>query len=392
MHILIVPSWYVTEYDTVRGQFFRQQALALKRSGLQVGVIAPTFRSLRLMRQGIAGWPMGLHVQDDQGIPTYRHYNWAWLSKLGRLHHDNWIRTGRRLFDRYVADWGFPDLIHAHAAHYAGVLAADIKERHGLPYAITEHSSIYARGLVPSWQGPLIRNALAQADARLVVSPELGKLLSQQFGDAAVPWSWVPNIVDGKFRPAVPPVEKSPDDPFQFLHVAFMTANKGQAGLLRAFAARFQGDPTVRLRIGGDGPLRADLQKLALDLGIGPQVAFLGMLNQEQVIAEMQQADAFVLASQYETFGVVLIEALACGAPIVATASGGPECIVGPSNGLLVPPGDVDALGAAMVQMRETATLYAPETLHEECMAQFGEQAVAAQLDQIYHSVLREPA
>jgi glycosyltransferase involved in cell wall biosynthesis len=171
-----------------------------------------------------------------------------------------------------------------------------------------------------------------------------------------------------------------------------MTANKGQADLLQAFAARFQGDPTVQLRIGGDGPLRAELQTLALELGISEQVTFLGMLSREQVATEMQRADAFVLSSHYETFGVVLIEALACGTPIIATACGGPECIVRPSNGLLVPPGDVDALGAAMAQIRETSANYPPDALHSECMAQFGEQAVAAQLGQIYQSVLREPA
>jgi len=392
MHVLVVPSWYPTRYDTVRGHFFRQQALALRRSGLQIGVIAPAPRSLRFLGKEVRGWPSGVAVESDEGIPTYRYYSWTWTGRLRRLYYRLWMRAGRLLFTRYVADWGFPDLVHAHVVHYAGTLAAEIKERYEIPYVITEHSSAYARGLLRRWQLSLVHDALAGAEARLVVSPELGNLLQKQFASAAMPWSWVPNVVGDGFRLATSRVCKPSQESFRFLNVALMTVQKGQADLLRAFAAEFQGDPTVQLRIGGDGPMRAELQKLALDLDISRQVTFLGMLDREQVIAEMQRADAFVLASHYETFGVVLIEALACGTPIIATACGGPECIVHPSNGILVQPGDVTALGAAMAQMRETSCSYVPEVLHSECIAQFGEQAVTAQLNRIYQSCMRKQA
>ena len=98
---------------------------------------------------------------------------------------------------------------------------------------------------------------------------------------------------------------------------------KGQADLLRAFAERFAGDPSVRLGIGGDGPERGRLHELAGSLAIAEQVDWLGALDRDGVRQAMCEADAFVLPSRLETFGVVVIEALACGLPVVATRSGG---------------------------------------------------------------------
>ena len=85
----------------------------------------------------------------------------------------------------------------------------------------------------------------------------------------------------------------------------------------------------------------------------------------------MQAADAFVLSSAYETFGVVLIEALACGKPVVSTACGGPDYIVTEENGLLVPVGDTQALGAALEQMIRTIDRYDPFRLKQDLSPSF---------------------
>jgi glycosyltransferase involved in cell wall biosynthesis len=167
-----------------------------------------------------------------------------------------------------------------------------------------------------------------------------------------------------------------------------MDENKGQPVLLQAFAERFKDDPMVQLRIAGDGPLRRQLVELAKQLGIAHQVIFLGALDQTQVIPEMQAADAVVVASQYETFGVVLIEALACGKPIISTACGGPEYIVNDQNGLLVPVNDVPALGTALAQMVQTSNRYEPARLSAACQDQFGQEAVVDCLYNVYQQVL----
>ena len=233
-----------------------------------------------------------------------------------------------------------------------------------------------------------LEEAFRGAAARLVVSPELGRVLESYFGDSARPWIWVPNIVDSRFAPGEESGEGQTETrPFRFLNVALLTEKKGHQDLLRAFASQFKGGHQAELRIGGDGPIRGSLARLASELGIASQVTFLGMLSRERVLEEMQQSDVFVLSSHYETFGVVLIEALACGKPVIATACGGPESIVHSGNGLLVPPRDPAALGSALVQMQTNRATYDATSIRANCLARFGSEAVSAQLSKVYMSV-----
>ena len=255
-----------------------------------------------------------------------------------------------------------------------------------MPLVITEHSSTYASG-VPRWLDRLTRKTLMDADARVVVSPSLGRLLESRYGNAAGPWDWVPNMVDERLLSAAP-ARAGDRSTFRFLTIGNLIRIKGQSDLLRAFAQQFKGNSRAELRIGGGGPLHRELERLATSLGIRNQVTFLGRLDREQVAAEVRASDAFILSSHHETFGVVLIEALACGRPVVSTACGGPECIVHPGNGVLVPPGDPQGLGVAMAAMMESATHYDADSIQRDCRRRFSRASVVARLSAIYRDVI----
>lgn len=388
MHILVIPSWYPVPESPIGGSFFREQVQALKRAGLQMGVIYPHLRSLRLLGKRLTGWPQGIRCEDDAGVPTYRHETWFWSPGLHKRFHATWVHMGKRLFERYTATFGQPDLIHAHAAIHGGVLAAHLSATYKIPFVLTEHSSAYALGWYREWHLPLVAQVLAQARARLMVSPTLGKRLEELFGPVATPWVWAPNMVDPAFTIKAPPAPPAASRPFTFLTVGLLEENKRQDHLLRAFAERFRQKPKVQLQLAGEGSCRTQLETVARTLGVAEQVHFLGRLDRSAVVTAMQQADAFVLSSQYETFGIVLIEALACGKPVVATACGGPESIVDEQNGLLVPVNDLTALGDALERMVTNAPSYDPVQLRHACLQRFGEQAVVAQVQRIYQQVL----
>jgi glycosyltransferase involved in cell wall biosynthesis len=107
--------------------------------------------------------------------------------------------------------------------------------------------------------------------------------------------------------------------------------------------------PDVTLVIAGDGPDRAALERQARELGLETRVRFLGSVSREQVLRLFRAADASVLSSAWENFPHTLVEALAVGCPVIATAVGGvPEVIREGENGLLVPANDVLALAAAI--------------------------------------------
>jgi glycosyltransferase involved in cell wall biosynthesis len=392
MHILIVPTErYVTAEEPLSGIFQYHQAHALNRAGLKVGVLAPEPRSLRWLRGGPVGQTARIEFEDDQGIPVYRYQGWGWVpgDRIPYLTPRFRLEVGKALFVRYVAEQGRPDVIHAHNALYAGAVAALLQRKYNVPYVLTEHSSAYARGGVRRWQIPIAAKALRCANARIVVSTSLGKLLEEQFGEIACPWEWIPNILEEAFARAVLDKEREPvGRAFRFLNVATLVEVKNHAGLLEAFARTFQGKPDVQLRIGGDGPLRHELETLASELGITSQITFLGLLSREQVRSEMQACDAFVLSSDYETFGVVLIEVLAYGKPVVATASGGPKGIIHSGNGVLVAPRDVAALGHAMEEIRREIDRFNSTAIRHDCLARFGEAAVVEKLEAVYKRVL----
>ena len=118
--------------------------------------------------------------------------------------------------------------------------------------------------------------------------------------------------------------------------------------------------PDITLVVGGDGPERAALEARARELGIDGRVSFLGAVPRERVLRLFGAGDATVLSSAWENFPHTVVEALAVGCPVIATAVGGvPEVVRDGENGLLVPPGDAHALGAAIARFVGDAELRA---------------------------------
>lgn len=132
--------------------------------------------------------------------------------------------------------------------------------------------------------------------------------------------------------------------------VARLTAWKGVGGLIRALGEVRGAVPGAQLRILGDGPERARLEALAGELGLREQVHFAGQVPRETVARTLRAADVFALFSTYEGLPHVVLEAMAAGTPVVASAAGGtPETMRDGESGLLVPVGDEGALVEALV-------------------------------------------
>ena len=390
MHILLLPSWYPEPPDSTDGIFFREQAHALARAGLRVGVAAPLFRSPRRRREIFAG-RYGTRVFSDGPIPTYTAHSTYLCPPLPHFDRERWLAAGMKLFARYLAEQGRPDILHAHAVNHGGILAQRIAARHGIPYVITEHSSTYARGLIRRWQRPAMMAAAQGAAARLAVSPAFCRLLESEY--PGLSWQYLPNILGRAFAEDIPPPERPSENAangaFTFCAVARLDRNKGFDTLLAAFALALQRQPALRLEIGGGGAELENLRRLAANLAIAQAVTFHGALDNAAVLALMRRSDAFALASRSETFGVVFIEALSQGLPVAATRCGGPEGIVNENNGLLAPPDDPAALAAALLQLYANGRRYNAAALRADCLAQYGEAAVTGRLKNIYRAVLQ---
>lgn len=379
MHLLVIPSWYPSPENPIAGIFFRDAARAIRPHLARVGVLYSNSRSLR---RGIR-FP---HITrtDDGGLATYGRATINWLPKIPHGHSALYRRNGLRLFERYLAEQGRPDLIHAHACLYGGFLARELGMRYGIPYVITEHSSDYARGVLPAWKLAVARRVLRDAAAVVTVSPWLGEVLATAVGLSAHGWHWIPNLVGDDFFEQ--PLEEIPARPLRFIAVGVLDEKKGHRDLLEAFALRFR-DAQSELVVIGTGRCDRALRAQAQALGIAARVRFLGVCPRDRVRLEIARSHALVLPSHQETFGVVLIEALALGVPVIATCSGGPECIVTPENGRLVDPRAPGQLAAAMEALAGDLLRYDRGALRRDCRARFGSAAVAAQTVELYRQV-----
>lgn len=302
----------------------------------------------------------------------------------------SWIRAGQVAFTEFIRLHGKPDLIHAHNCNPAGLLAKTIFDTKGIPYIITEHSSYYHRKLIPPTLLPRLRDAFAAAGVTAVVSPALGEALVCDVGIPASGWHWVPNVIDPEFE-SLPSPKSSCSDGFRILSVGELIPLKGHRELISAFANAFAASTHVTLRIAGGGVLDSELRSLVASLGMEGRVELIGQLARTEIMKEIEACHCLVLPSHFETFGVVLIEALAMGRPVIASKCGGPNCIVNDSNGILVPARDVDALSTALVKMNQTHSEYDPASLQRDVFDRFGRRRLLRELNVIYQNCVRQP-
>jgi len=383
MHILFIPSWFITADDRVRGSFFRDQAMALIRAGHQVGLLVPPdrLRTRHGLRQTARNWRRASHdlqVEQDSGLTIYRIPWWGWGGSLLRSRRDALALTA---FDRYCAEQGRPDIVHGHSLLYGGYLAAVIKAQRGIPAVATEHSSVYIHGPVWPDQKPAIRFTIAHLDRLTAVSDRLAESMGRYFFRSDV--TVLPNIVDLDF---FQPAQTPPASPFRLSLIARLDANKAPELALSAFARAF-GQGNAHLTIAGKGPRRAGLVRLATTLHLQDRISFPGWLSREKLRELIQSSHCVVSTSRVETFGLTLIEAMACGKPVIATRSGGPDSFVTETTGLLVPTGDVDALAAAMRQMADTYDRYDPAAIRAYCVDRFSEAAFVRNVERLYSEV-----
>jgi glycosyltransferase involved in cell wall biosynthesis len=377
MHILVIPSFYPSAVRPVTGIFFRDQVEALREAGHQVGVlVAPRIRETIDHIRKTRRWDSITHEDGD----VYRMHR-GWFPRVFPLICAFWHgHEALKAYERYVADHGKPDILHAHNIFYSGYMAVKIKQHYGIPVVLTEHSSNFLRGRIflPG-QHYVVRKTLAGSNVVLAVADALADVLrAYQVRSIEL----IDNMVDTNYF-----AYHTPLPAFTFASVGRMVKVKRFDVLLRAFAAAFP-NGEAHLRIGGGGPDTVQLQALAQSLGIAEWVEFTGSLSREQVRDLFQQAHVVVSSSDVETFGVTLIEAMSCGKPVIATRSGGPERFITPEVGLLVDSGNIPAFAEAMRTLYREYSRYDQDAIRQYCITRFGRVAIVRRLETIYRQIL----
>jgi glycosyltransferase involved in cell wall biosynthesis len=233
--------------------------------------------------------------------------------------------------------------------HLTGAIPAVLaRRRFGVPFATTYgfHYDRLARTTARAFMHRrLERIVLAEADAVIVTTPELAAYVtSHARSPAAV--HLLPNAVDtARFRPAPRPAPATAT----VLYVGRLAAEKNLAGLIAA-AAKLRGRLAVTLRFVGDGPLRGELAAEAARAGV--PLDLVPVVDHGRLPSVYVAADVFVLPSFTEGHAKVLLEAMSCGVPCVASDVGGNRAAIADGRtGLLVDPADPGALADAIERL-----------------------------------------
>lgn len=391
-HILIVSNSLLTQEHASRGgTWLLTQARAYRAAGIKVGIVCIRQRTgARLQRRFFDG-PRWEAVAIDREIPVYVNYAWSLAVKAPLVKRFKWLAPYLYLLTigsvlRYVAAHGRPDLIHAHCGQYAGLPALVAARLLRVPLVITEHQSIYARNDVNPVIAKRLRWTFHRAQAVTTVSPRLKQDLARWCGIDAERIRVIPNMVDeALFTPQAAAV---PGQDFYFAVVGRLKPVKNHTLFVEAFARAFPDDETMRAIVVGTGPLRDALERRAKDLGVASRIEFVGGLEADGVRDVLRGVHVLVQSSNYETFGLPLIEALSCGKPVISTDCGGPDSIINDKVGRLVPPNDPKALAEAMRYMHEHHRAFHPEYLREHVLTHFSRSVVMGQIGALYDTLL----
>lgn len=352
------------------GVIATELALALAAHGHEVHLVA-AHAPPRLPPHPVPG--LTLHEVKNPTHPLFPHgeYTLALASKLAEL--------GPHL-----------DVLHVHYAiplATSATLANDLLGGKAPKLVTTVHGTdVLTLGLEPAFR-PLVRQALERS--ALVTAPS--EWLSRAAAEGLAltrPVAVVPNFVDGeRFRP---PATRPTGAP-RLTHNSNFRSLKRVQDVVRIFE-RVRRRVPCELELIGDGPERAAIEVLVHQLGLDGQVRFSG--ETIDVAPHLQASAAFLMPSEVESFGLAALEAMACGVPVVASATGGlPEVVRDGVTGFLHPTGDVEAMAASTVRLLEDEALHRRFSVaaREWSTSHWHPAPVVAKWEALYRALLENP-
>lgn len=374
MHILEIPSFFPPH----GGLFALEQARALQAQGNTVRMLASV--QLGMSVDGVFYWKArrGRWWEEQDGVEVYRTFMRAFPCCI-RPNQERWCRIVEEMYGEYKQQYGKPDVLHAHCCQWAGVAAWRIAKKEGIPFFITEHlpSGIFEANYGKGWKRApwarlLLKDTYAHATRVIPVSAELVEDLAPLFGrDYA--FTPISNMIDVDFF-AFRPREPRTGRPFRFCCLAIGDIYRKGYDVL---AEAMKGMDGVELHIAGSGSDGETMRALFADM---PNVFFYGALDKEGVRDLLYRSDALVLASRSEAQGLVIMEAISTGIPVVTTD-------IIPRNALQESACLIAAVGDAISlrqQMQEVMSVEFNPQWRDELRERVAPEVIARQILQVF--------
>ncbi len=377
MNILVVSDGVPKPDRKMMGLFAFDQAKALASKGHNVCIAAINLRSFRYkrthgftksVRDGVTIYEYSLPVG---GVP-FSLYQWIACRCLSYL------------YKKVLMDGNKPDVVHAHFYDMI-YCAANVKKKFGYKLVGTEHFSKFIKKDYGK-RSLLIKRAskgYKNVDRLFAVSNSLADVIRIECQKEIYV---VHNIADvNTFTVSNSKVRHGA---IKFVSVGRLSEQKNFSLLIDAFSEACKIRKDICLEIYGSGELKDSLEDRIKANGVSDNIKLCGFADRTKIAENFKFTDCFILLSSYETFGVVYIEALASGVPVIATRCGGPEDFVSEENGVLVDCGSKEQAVAAILKMCDCCESYDRESISEDIKRRFSPDTIVSQLEQHYQIIV----
>lgn len=352
LSIMTVSTLYPNTVQRAHGIFVETRLRKLVATGqVRSHVLAPVPWMPPVVRYGANGALRSVPAREDRHGLTIEHPRYLVVPKVGmNLTPHTLYRAMRKRYRTLLGQGHSFDLIDAHYFYPDGVAAAWLAREAGLPVVITARGTDLS--LIPQFPAPrrMIVEAARHADGLITVC----RALKDSLVELGIPADDVTVLRNGVDLALFHPLDRQAVRAAlgltrrTLVSVGLLIERKGHHRIIRALKDM----PDTDLLIAGGGPDRAALEELAAGERVSGRVRFLGSVDQAKLCEIYNAADALVLASSREGWANVLLEAMACGTPVVASAVWGtPEVVAAPEAGVLMPSLDPEGVAQGVREL-----------------------------------------
>ncbi len=379
LRVLMIPSGYPTETAPTDSIFFKDHAQAIARYNDVSVLFAYPFPKSLLSK----GKLFQVRISMESGVNVIRVEHIKFFKKLDILVSFFLTILAFSRFQRIKEI----HIIHAQKFFPAGILAVALGSTYKMPVVITEHSSDFPHTMRSVIRRISIRFAMRKATRIVAVSEGLSN--SIKCYDHRLNTRIIPNPVNvDRFSSDNSKPGKHPTK--RILHVSSLNHLKAIPNLIEAVVKLRSKRSDFVIDIVGGSPNDVEKYRKRVEANkVSRIIRFHGKKSRTDIANFMRNCDFFVLPSLKESFGVVLIEAMACGKPVIATYCGGPEEIVTQRTGILIPPANTEALIDAINYMLDNYHKYDPLHISKYARDNFSYERVGKTIDELYAKCLK---
>jgi glycosyltransferase involved in cell wall biosynthesis len=388
-NLLWLVTWYPNKLAPFDGDFIQRHARAVSLINRVVVVF------IKKDEKGITTKNVKEEITETGNLTeviVYYHPLKTGIKLLDRLlSRKKYNSTFRKTISKVTRQQGVPDLIHVHVILKVIRHALWLKKKYSIPLLISEHWTGYLPEAKPNVDGrniiykKLLQKMFNKADAVTVVSNVLGKAIKSRF--KIEKYHVIPNVVD---TDVFFPIEKNAGSPVtKFIHISLLNSQKNFQGIIEAFSIVKKRGHQFQLTVVGPGNIRA--KQSAAENNLQEQIIFKQEVPQNILAKDMQEADALILYSRYETFGCVVIEANACGVPaILSDLPVFHEYVIENKTGVYAKSNDPASLAETIANFIQRKNSFSQTEIADYTKSKFGYEVIAKQFNELYKTVVNK--